>query len=410
MIRSSFSIMFYIKRTKPLKNQEVPIYIRITVDGGRAEISVKRSVIPKLWNQRKGNVESFAPHGNETNQYLEQVRYLIYKYHKELLDKNLPVTAQSIKKAYLNQNPEANMAILKVYQEHNENLKLLIGRGIAEGTYERHVTSRKHLESFIQEAYGRKDFGFNEVNHAFLVKYEAFLRTSRNCCNNTSIKYIKNFGKIIRYALCNDWIRVNPFRNLKYRLDEVDKPFLTQPELIKLINKCIPITRTAQVRDIFVFCCFTGLAFIDVKSLSQKDIEYGNDGTIWIRKQRHKSKQWAHIPLLPIARQIIEKYSLQHDCVRKGVLLPVLSNQKMNSYLKEVGDLCEIRKNLTTHCARHTFATTVTLANKISMESVSKMLGHSSLYDKEIRKDPGFDHRPGDEPTCRQASIPFKLM
>lgn len=139
------------------------------------------------------------------------------------------------------------------------------------------------------------------------------------------------------------------------------------------------IKRIAQVRDVFVFCCFTGLAFIDVKTLTPKDIETGIDGDPWIRKQRNKSKQWAHIPLLPVAKQIIEKYKYTPESQRKGVLLPVLSNQKMNAYLKEIADLCGITKNLTTHCARHTFATTVTLANHISMESVSKMLGHSSL-------------------------------
>jgi site-specific recombinase XerD len=176
-----------------------------------------------------------------------------------------------------------------------------------------------------------------------------------------------------------DWIQAKPFRNIRFHLEEVDKPFLSQGELNKLMAREFAIARIAQVRDVFVFCCFTGLAFIDVKTLTAKDLQQGVDGNLWIRKQRNKSKQWAHIPLLPDARLIIDQYRSNLQCQRKGVLLPVLSNQKMNAYLKEIADLCGIQKNLTTHCARHTFATTVTLANKISMESVSKMLGHSSL-------------------------------
>jgi len=379
MNRKTFTIMFFIKRTKLLKNQEAPIYLRITVDGERAETTINRSINPEYWNDQKEAANSQAEHASDLNQYLNQIRYQIYQHQKDLIDKNVSITAQALKNAYLNINDGEKRMILQVYQEHNENLKLLLNKGIAPGTYERHVTSRKHLERFIQDTFNKKDYSLKDIDHGFIVKYETFLRTKRNCCNNTTVKYIKNFGKIIRFALNNDWIRVNPFRNIKYRLEEVDKPYLNLEELNSLIKKHIPILRTAQVRDVFVFCCFTGLAFIDVKSLCFKDIEIGFDGNSWIKKQRHKSKQWQHVPLLPVAKQIIEKYSRHPECVRKGVLLPVLTNQKMNAYLKEVADLCGITKNLTTHCARHTFATTVTLANNISMESVSKMLGHSSL-------------------------------
>ena len=163
--------------------------------------------------------------------------------------------------------------ILEVYQEHNDDLKLKVNKGVAPGTYERHVTSRKHLESYIQDTYNKKDIPLREIDHQFITRYETYLRTKRNCANNTTVKYIKNFGKIIRFALNNDWIRVNPFRNIKYRLEEVDKPYLNLEELNSVTNKTISIQRIAQVRDVFVLCCFTGLAFVDVKSLSQKDIE-----------------------------------------------------------------------------------------------------------------------------------------
>jgi len=195
------------------------------------------------------------------------------------------------------------------------------------------------------------------VDHSFILKYETYLRTKRNCNNNSTVKYIRNFGKIIKMAIDNEWIKTDPMRKLKFKIEEVDKPFLSEEELNTIVNKNLVVPRVAQVRDIFIFCCFTGLAFVDVKSFSQKDIVSHPDGTLWINKQRQKSKQWAPIPLLPIANQIIDRYSYHPECIRKGVLLPVLSNQKMNAYLKEVTDLCGITKNLTTHCARHTFAT-----------------------------------------------------
>ncbi len=370
--------MFFLRKGRN-KDDHRNIYLRITVDGICAEISIKRSIDLQQWNIAKGCAKNSSPFTKELNAKLEQIRTQIYQYERDLIDRNKLVTAQALKDAYLNINDEGNKFILQVYQEHNDDLELKIGKGIAPGTHERHVTSRKHLESYINEIYKKKDYLLKDIDNQFIVRYETYLRTKRNCANNTTIKYIRNFGKIIRYAINNDWIRVNPFRNIKFHLDEVDKPFLNIDELNSIIRKEIQIPRIAQVRDVFVFCCFTGLAFVDVKSLCSKDFEKGFDGNTWIKKQRHKSKQWQHLPLLPPAKVILSRYEHNPECIIKGVMLPVLTNQKMNAYLKEVADLCGITKNLTTHCARHTFATTVTLANNISMESVSKMLGHSSL-------------------------------
>ncbi len=379
MERRTFTIMFMIRRARRLKNQEVPIYMRITVDGERAEISIKRSVNPEYWNEVKGNAKSGTPYAKELNFFLEQIRHKVYEHQQDLINRNKVVTSTSLKNAFLNIGEDDHKTLLQAYEEHNATLKLRIDKGISRSTFIRHTTSKKHLEKYIQTEYKKNDILIRDVDHTFIVKYETYLRVKRNCNNNTTVKYIRNLGKIIREGMKRDWIKVDPFRNLKFRTEEVDKPFLNRTELDAIINKQLNLIRIAQVRDIFVFCCFTGLAFIDVKSLSRKDLEAGVDGNLWIKKQRHKSKQWAHIPLLPIAKQIIERYSTNPECLRRDVLLPVPSNQKMNAYLKEVADLCGITKNLTTHCARHTFATTVTLANNISMESVSKMLGHSSL-------------------------------
>lgn len=379
MGRKTFSIMFMIRRGHLLRNQEAPIYLRITVDGERAEMSIKRSIDPARWNEFKGCAKSGTPFAKELNYFLEQIRHKVYEYQQDLIDKNKDVTAEAIKNAFLHSDEEEHRTVLQVYADHNEDLKSRIDKGVSKCTYIRHETSRNNLERFIKAEYKKNDYYLKDVDHAFISKYETFLRTKRNCNNNSMVKYIKNFRKIIKLALDNEWIKTDPMRKIKLRLEEVDRPFLTELELKSIMDKIFTIPRIDQVRDIFVFCCFTGLAYVDVKSLSRKDIITAGDGTFWIKKQRHKSKIWAHVPILPVAKQILEKYKTNPYCKSRGVLLPVLSNQKMNAYLKEVADLCGIDKNLTTHCARHTFATTVTLANNISMESVSKMLGHTSL-------------------------------
>lgn len=380
MDRRTFSIMFFIRRTRLRKNLEAPVMMRITVNGERTDIAIQRTILPEQWNSDKGCAKSTTRVGKELNQCLDQIRLQVYHRHQELLSRNLDVTAASLKGAYQNGIGEEDVHnLLDLYHEHNANLKSMIDKGVSRATYIRHETSRRNLERFLRDTYQLEDISLKEVTHVFIKEYETYLRTTRNCNNNSTVKYIKNFGKIIKEAMNRDWVQANPFRNIRFHLEEVDKPFLSKGELNKIITREFAITRIAQVRDVFVFCCFTGLAFIDVKTLTAKDLQQGVDGNLWIRKQRNKSKQWAHIPLLPDARLIIERYSSNPQCQRKGVLLPVLSNQKMNAYLKEIADLCGVQKNLTTHCARHTFATTVTLANKISMESVSKMLGHSSL-------------------------------
>lgn len=223
------------------------------------------------------------------------------------------------------------------------------------------------------------DYYLKDIDPDFVDKYETYFRVDRGCNNNTTVKYVRNFAKIIRHAIRNEWIQTNPLKNLNLKIEEVDKPFLNQDEINAIHSKQIDIERIAQVRDIFLFCCYTGVAYVDAHALTPDHIEYGPDGTRWIKIRRSKTGKPAHIPLLPFPLEIIERYKNNPVCERKGVILPVLSNQKMNAYLKEVADLCGIKKNLTTHCARHTFATTVTLANNVSMESVSKMLGHSDM-------------------------------
>jgi site-specific recombinase XerD len=379
MKRKTFSILFFIRTHRLLKNNEAPIYMRITLDGLRAETATGRSINPYFWNEAKGCVKGSSTTYKKLNFYLESLRHQVFDHQQELENKNKTVTAISLRDAFSGKDENASKTILQIYDDHNAKLKAAINKGVALLTWVRHNTSRNNLSDFIQHQFKKDDSFLSSIDHKFITDYQHYLMTEKNCAHNTTVKYLKNLGKVIRIALNNDWLKTNPFRNIRFSLQEVDKPFLNSDELETIIRKKFDIPRIDLVKDIFVFCCFTGLAYNDVKSLKREDIETDNKGNHWIRKQRQKTKQWSNIPLLPQATSILGKYSIYPECLKNNLLLPVLSNQKMNSYLKEIADLCGITKNLTMHCARHTFATTVTLANNISMESVSKMLGHASI-------------------------------
>ena len=269
--------------------------------------------------------------------------------------------------------------LLEIFQEHNDKVESLIGKDFSAGTAERYRTCKKHVAEFIKKKYNQNDIHVQDVNHQFINGFEYYLKTTRKCAHNSAIKYITNFKKIIRIAHANDWIDKDPFLHWKGKLKIVEREFLTQEEIQKIIDKELRMERLDQVRDIFIFCCFTGLAYADVKKLTKDDVVIGVDGEQWVKTRRTKTDTRSNIPILPIAQTIIEKYKDNELMKIKNVVLPVLTNQKMNAYIKEIADLCGITKNLTFHLARHTFATTVTLSNGVPIESVSKMLGHTNL-------------------------------
>ncbi len=262
----------------------------------------------------------------------------------------------------------------------------MVGKDFAPATVKRYETTRSHLKEYILFQYKEQDVTLKSVNHEFITGFEHYLKTKHKCNHNTAVKYVRNFRKIINLALKNDWISRDPFRNIHMRMQRVDRDYLTKTELEIMRQKEFKMERLSKVRDIFVFCCFTGLAFSDVKRLSKDHLQESNDGSkrIVIKINRVKTDTPCRIPLMSIPVAIIDKYKDDLYCQKHGVLLPLPSNQKMNAYLKEIADQCGINKNLSTHIARHTFATTVTLANGIPIEIVSKMLGHSNIATTEI--------------------------
>lgn len=371
-------LCFHLKKPKNYTNGSFPIYLRITVDLKRVEISIGKECDPSKWCKKSERIIGNKEEIKILNKYVDQFQAKVYEAQEFLIRESLKVSADAIRNQVLGKK-ESTITVLQVFAEHNSKVEALVGKEFAAGTLERYKTSLKHTQDFIEWKYKVKDLDIKKIDHLFISEYEFYLRTIRNCANNSAVKYIKNFGKIVRICLANGWITVNPMLNYKAKIKKVERVFLSKEELKTLCEKEFSIERISQVRDIFVFSCYTGLAYADVKKLQRNEIVKGIDGELWIFTNRKKTDMASHIPLLPPAIAILNMYQNYPKCINEGTLLPVLSNQKMNAYLKEIADLCSIKKQLTYHIARHTFATTVTLLNDVPIETVSKMLGHSSI-------------------------------
>ncbi len=377
-MNTKLSILFFVKRTKTNVDGLLPIFIRVTVNGERIELSTKRFTTSERWSVEGNRMKGTSAESKATNSYLDTLKAKVYDYQQQLIREDELVNAENMRNKILGIEKRSYM-IIGIFQQHNDEIKALIGKDYAAATHVRYETSLKHTADFLKWKYKVSDLDIRKIDHEFITSYEFYLKSVCNCCQNTTSKYIKNFGKIIRICLANGWIQKNPFINYKSKMVEVERAFLSMEEIETMLNKVFVSDRLNQVKDIFLFSCFTGLAYSDVKKLSRRNIAIGVDGGRWIYINRTKTDTRSNIPILPIASYLLEKYEDHPQVVNQEKLLPILSNQKMNSYLKEIADACSITKELTFHIARHTFATTVTLSNGVPIESVSKMLGHKNL-------------------------------
>lgn len=388
---------FMLKKTKILANGTAPIYLRITIAGERIEFTTKRYILPGRWNPNAQRMTGTTEEARIFNNYLKTLEQKVFEAHRQLMEKGEDINAEILKNKLLGREKNSDSKMLiPVFKEHNKRIAALVGRGYSAGTLERYMTALKHTQEFLVSQYKLSDIDIKKIDHEFITAYEFYFRCKKKCCNNTTVKYLKNFKKIIRICLNNGWLDRDPFAAHKSKLDEVIPAYLTAAELKIIAEKKFPNERLAQIRDIFLFSCYTGLAYADVKKLKRSEVTIGIDSQKWIYTNRQKTSTASRIPLLSPALSIISKYENHPQCGYSGRLLPVLSNQKMNAYLKEIADICSIDKQLTYHTARHTFATTVTLANGVPIESVSKMLGHKNIrttqhyakvLDKKVSED-----------------------
>lgn len=378
IMKANLVILFYLKRAKVNQQGLVPIFQRITVEGKRLDISTGKYIDPSKWSVDGAKMKGLSEEARSINIHLDKLKAKVLDAEKQLSNQDKPLTFENFKNA-LQEKGERKRTIIPIFKEHNRKVEKLLGQGFAPLTLKRYNTALSHVESFLKWKFNVSDIEIERINHAFINDFDFYLRSERNCNNNTAIKYVKNFGKIVRECVANGWLTVDPFLNYKQKMKEVVREYLTEEEVETILNKQFASERLEAVRDIFIFSCFTGLAYVDTKNLTNENLSFGIDGGKWIFTSRQKTETASRIPLLPIAEMIIEKYRNHQYCINKGVLLPVMSNQKMNSYLKEIADFCSIPKELTYHIARHTFATTITLTNGVPIETVSKMLGHTSI-------------------------------
>ena len=380
MSKSTFRILFYVRKNQVNKEGKSSIMIRLTINGDTSQFSSKLEVEPELWDVKGQKMSGSSLKARQLNSLLDDVRTSLKNHFHDIETHEAYVTAEKVRNAFLGITIR-QQTLLGTFRKHNEDVQKLVGIRKSAATYAKYDRCMRRLEEFMQAKYRIKDIALKEISHVFITDFETYLRTVSGCNENTTAKFMQTFRMIIIMAKNNGWIFADPFINYKIRVKRVDRGYLTEPEIKKILKKQFTCKRLEQVRDIFIFACFTGLAYIDVRNLTKENIQTSFDGKLWIMTARQKTDTAVTVPLLKVPQAILKKYEgTQLD----GRLLPVLSNQKLNSYLKEIGDLCGITKNITFHLARHTFATTMTLAKGVPIETVSKMLGHTNIITTQI--------------------------
>ena len=379
-MKSTFRILFYARWEKTKENGKVPLQARITLDGQKVKFSLKAEVSQEIWEPKAGKAVGQTKEALQLNRYLDSIKgQIIASYHK-LAEANEVVTAIMIKDAFLGYDVKTN-TLLAVFEEFNDRQEKLIGIDLAQSTFNKYDLTYRRLKEFLKVKMRKSDIMLSLVDRNFVMDFETWLKTEYKLDTNSSEKLMRIFKRITTMCFKNGQMPKDPFCDHKLKKVKKDRGYLTKSELEKIIDFTPDSKRLEKVRDIFLFCCFTGYDYSTTAALTDKDLVADDDGALWIDTHRIKTKTAAKVKLLDIPLGIIKKYELRRD---GNYLLPVMSNAKYNQYLKEIASACEIEKNVTSHLARHTFATTVTYANGVSIESISKMLGHTKISTTQI--------------------------
>lgn len=374
-------VCFYLRSNYKTNDGKTPILIRLYLQKERISVgSTSCSINATLWDSVKGRVRGRSNEALTINNQLDHIEAdLMHIFRRLEFDENLSL--DRIKAEYLGKEDD-NGSFIKFFAEFLANITQEVGITRSNASVEKFTVIKKRFEQFIKYKYHRNDLLMGELTYKVISDFEHYLLTEAKCCHNTVMRMMRNFKTVTIRAIKLGELKQDPFINYKIHFDRVDRGFLTDEEIEKLMSKEFSIKRLEQVRDIFVFSIFTGLAYIDVANLTAKNI-VTLDGRQWIMTHRQKTDVPTNIILLDIPRLIIKKYKPMMQDDPKERLLPILSNQKMNAYLKEIADLCGIEKRLSYHLARHTFAT-MALSKGVPVESVSKMLGHTNIQSTQI--------------------------
>lgn len=380
----TLTMSFQLKGNKLKNNGQAPVILRVTVGGCRFELSTKISIEPKKWDSSKRIIKGNSEEAKTINNLLSNIHNRVQREFNLLHDKNSGrVSADELKRALAGEKIQVK-SLIEVFEEHNRLLEKEVGLKVVKKTYQRYTACIERLKLFLKQDIANENIRLDELDYKFMKRFDNFLAVNYNCDYNMVMTYLKKLKKVIHQAMDFGYIGHDPFRSYKTAFKETNRDYLTQDELDRLKDTLMPIKRLEEVRDTFLFACYTGIAYSDLKELTTDNTQTNIHNKKTIVLERNKTGVRAVIPILAEANAIIDKYKNHPVCNSSGLLVPIISNQKMNAYLKEIAILCKINKKLSSHIARHTFATTVTLSNGIPLETVQKMLGHSKIATTQI--------------------------
>jgi site-specific recombinase XerD len=384
-----FHVWFWLNHRRQ-KSGLSTLYLRIIIDGARAEIATTHYIKKEHWSEVQGRMKNSAPNNIQINGYIDFSRNELKKLFLNHASDGKEIKANELKNIFLGKDKieeekPKQKTICEAFDYHNLKMADIVKIGkVSPKTLLRYEITKNKVVAFMKHTYKVEDKALPEMRLRFVTEFEHFLLTVQKIQSNTAHKYIKNLKKIMNMSVGLDWISHNPFNQFKCSYTSPEREILNQDELNIIMAKQFSVERMNEVRDVFIFCCYTGFAYTDVYQFEQDAVTIGLDSEYWLSTNRQKTGTKESVPLLPVALEIIEKYRENEYCIKYNKLLPVNSNQRYNAYLKELADLCGIKKHLTSHIARHTFATTVTLANGVPIETVSSMLGHNSIRTTQI--------------------------
>ena len=376
-MKKQILVSFLARKTLKKKNGMIPVYCRIRYDNRIAQFNTKIDVFGANWDSQTTRV--VGNNSKSVNIQLEKIRIDIIKKYELLYKTNIIITAKTILDLYKN-NSLLMDGIMNVFKQHNKNMKSLIGIEYSKGSYKNYITTIKHLKNYIKTKFNTDDISLNKLNYDFVYNFSHYILLNTKCTHNGMMKHIQRLKKITNFCIKNNYITNDPFISFKIKFKKSNRVYINNEELHILKN--IKLNKSLnKIRDIFLFACYTGLSYIDLYNLNIKNIQIGDDNLKWIFIKRHKTDIPSNVPILPPALIILNKYKTQNNI---NGIFPMISNQKTNIALKEISSLCNFNKKLTFHCARHTFATTITLTNGVPIETVSKMLGHNNIKTTQI--------------------------
>lgn len=380
---NTFAISFHLRKDRRKANNHIPLYARVSLNNKKFQLAVKFDLKEEHWNQKEQIPTNAYPFCQELKDNIFQLKNKFYSTYTELIYSEKDINIGNYKLLFFRENKKA-IGLIEIMIQHNQEMENFLNKGTTYGNYKNYKTTHKFIVEFIFKIFKQKDYPLEEVNYSFIKKYEHFLQTQKSCNHNGMMKHMQRLKKVFNWAIKNEYISTNPFNSYAISFKRYDRGYLTVEEVGKIKELKGLSKKLEYTKDFFIFQLYTGLAYSDMVELKTCDISKGIDNEYWIIKQRVKTNTKITVPLMFTALEIILKYVKDISINDINKVFPKISNQKINKNLKELGALAKITKTLTTHIARHTAATTIWLQNGISIEVVSKMLGHTKITTTQI--------------------------